>query len=240
MQSYCSKVQNVHAYLQQAIPWLNGYGSLLPQFHFCYLQPQSEDLEAGKERRDESSAALGHTRGSSTLFLDLENKTHSWSHRVDVGQYVRQYNRADASTHSQGINYLLKTGPDLLSFCSSAMFAPLLSKRKEKGPSEKLNWENGWVWTQIVQNNWSHIKRGTPIMQAKTINSSSSTRKQQRQGDNYHIFSCIGVHYECMFTVQDHQCSNCVLMSIIKQAAKHAYISQTWKQRVYRNMPITE
>lgn len=32
----------------------------------------------------------------------------------------------------RGINYLLKTGPDLLSFCSSAMFAPLFSKRKEK------------------------------------------------------------------------------------------------------------
>lgn len=31
-----------------------------------------------------------------------------------------------------GVNYLLKTGPDLLSFCSSAMFAPLFSKRKEK------------------------------------------------------------------------------------------------------------
>lgn len=35
------------------------------------------------------------------------------------------------SSHSQWIHYLLKTGPDLLSFCSSAMFAPLFSKRKE-------------------------------------------------------------------------------------------------------------
>lgn len=35
--------------------------------------------------------------------------------------------------YSYGGNiYLLKAGPDLLSFCSSAMFAPLFSTRKEK------------------------------------------------------------------------------------------------------------
>lgn len=35
--------------------------------------------------------------------------------------------------HTHGGNiYLLKAGPDLLSFCSSAMFAPLFSTRKEK------------------------------------------------------------------------------------------------------------
>lgn len=36
------------------------------------------------------------------------------------------------SSDSRWCHYLLKTGPDLLSFCSSAMFAPLFSKRKEK------------------------------------------------------------------------------------------------------------
>lgn len=35
--------------------------------------------------------------------------------------------------HTHGGNiYLLKAGPDLLSFCSSAMFAPPFSTRKEK------------------------------------------------------------------------------------------------------------
>lgn len=44
---------NVRTYLQQAIPSLNGCGSLLPQSHFCYLQPQSEDLKAEETRREQ-------------------------------------------------------------------------------------------------------------------------------------------------------------------------------------------
>lgn len=44
---------NVRTYLQQAIPSLNGCGSLLPQSHFCYLQPQSEDLKAEETGREQ-------------------------------------------------------------------------------------------------------------------------------------------------------------------------------------------
>lgn len=48
---------NVCIYLQQAIPSLNGCGSLLPQSHFCYLQPQSEDLKA---EETEGTAKMSH------------------------------------------------------------------------------------------------------------------------------------------------------------------------------------
>lgn len=61
---------------------------------------------------------------------------------VDVRECVRQ-DRSWAAAwkkknrtricHTHGGNiYLLKAGPDLLSFCSSTMFAPLFSTRKEK------------------------------------------------------------------------------------------------------------
>lgn len=60
---------------------------------------------------------------------------------VDVGECVRQdrswaavwKKKKNKICHTRGGNiYLLKAGPDLLSFCSSAMFAPLFSTRKEK------------------------------------------------------------------------------------------------------------
>lgn len=41
--------------------------------------------------------------------------------------------KTTSTCHTHGGNiYLLKAGPDLLSFCSSAMFVPLFSTRKEK------------------------------------------------------------------------------------------------------------
>lgn len=136
-------------YLQQDIPWLNGYESLLPQFHFCYSQPQSEDLEAAegtnRGKRGKMSHHSQHTRGSSSLFLDFEKQDTQWSQRdweltrdntwdttELMHQHVKRTRIYCLNSHSQGIRYLLKTGPDLLSFCSSAMFAPLFSKRKEK------------------------------------------------------------------------------------------------------------
>lgn len=99
---------------------------------------------------------LRDKRGSSTLFLDLrkkkkmKQKKKQWdtqrsqrgSRCADVGRVCETWTEP-MQRHTQetvqkicnihrGINYLLKTGPDLLSFCSSAMFAPLFSKRKEK------------------------------------------------------------------------------------------------------------
>lgn len=96
-----------------------------------------------KERKDESSDALQHTRGSSTLFLDFDKTRHTvvtkrlwvlmWDSTWHTTELMQQYVKKNKDlSHSRGINYLLKTGPDLLSFCSSAMFAPLFSKRKEK------------------------------------------------------------------------------------------------------------
>lgn len=86
-------------------------------------------------------------RGTSILFLDFEkNKTHC-GHKdtliVNVEQYVihdradyvicKKTNKKKSNvTFTFRMNYLLKTGPDLLSFCSIAMFAPLFSKKKRK------------------------------------------------------------------------------------------------------------
>ncbi len=57
---------------------------------------------------------------------------NTWGMTELMRQHVKRTKTYCISSHSQGIHYLLKTGPDLLSFCSSAMFAPLFSKRKEK------------------------------------------------------------------------------------------------------------
>lgn len=80
-------IKNVHIYLQQAIPWLNGYESLLPQFHFCYLQPQSEDLEAAEEREREGEerwvihCLTTYQRKFHTIF-GLWKQNTQWSQRL--------------------------------------------------------------------------------------------------------------------------------------------------------------
>lgn len=54
--------------------------------------------QRAEERTDESSIALKHMRGSSTLFLDFEKTRHTVVTKIllsaNVEQYVR-YNRAD-------------------------------------------------------------------------------------------------------------------------------------------------
>lgn len=98
-----------------------------------------------KERKDESPRIFQCVAGSSTLFLDwTENVQHGgdkdtrWCERVcetrqKLSSSVEKKKKRTRICHTHGGNiYLLKAGPDLLSFCSSAMFAPLFSTRKEK------------------------------------------------------------------------------------------------------------
>lgn len=135
-----------------ALPWPSGCGSLWPQFHFCYSQPQSVDLGSAEETKKEGEREERwvipyfslHDRKYHAIF-GLNWKTHNTAvteRLLDVGGRARQdrswsvwrgggKKNKDLS-HSRGNIYLLKAGPDLLSFCSSAMFAPLFSTRKEK------------------------------------------------------------------------------------------------------------
>lgn len=133
--------------LKRALPWLNGCENLWPQSRSCCSPPQSEDLQAAGETHIKlrvTQRSVSDHRGSSTLFLNLGRKKKgetTVTEKLWMG-WCGDMNTADAATHSgrrdrrfatlTGVNYLLKTGPDLLSFCSSAMFAPLFSKREEK------------------------------------------------------------------------------------------------------------
>lgn len=72
------------------------------------------------------------TRHSGHKGLWVLKWNSTWDMTKLMHQNVKGTKNYFLKSHSQGINYLLKTGPDLLSFCSSAMFAPLFSKRKEK------------------------------------------------------------------------------------------------------------
>lgn len=86
--------------------------------------------------------------------------------------------------HTHGGNiYLLKAGPDLLSFCSSAMFAPLFSTRKEKFQvrDDRMSFRAASV-QQTMNMEASLYSRHVPHLLSDT----------QRQEDRKHLRALVG------------------------------------------------